>query len=79
MYVCVCAGKQLHHKPRCDDWADAKLHESALIRSENDTHPIQRVRGFGVRDAIERDLAAHQVDEEGDRCPENLLLDRDLS
>mmetsp|Transcript_41179 Transcript_41179/g.64341 ORF Transcript_41179/g.64341 Transcript_41179/m.64341 type:complete len:373 (-) Transcript_41179:246-1364(-) len=63
------ASQELHNKTGSHDRADSQLHESSLVGGKDDTHPIERVRGLVVLDSIERDLAAHEVDEERDGRP----------
>ena len=36
------SSKKLHNQAGSDDWANAKLHQSAAIGSENDTHPEEK-------------------------------------
>ena len=38
--------EELHDHSGRDDGRNAQLHESPPIRGENDTHPVERVRGF---------------------------------
>lgn len=65
----VCTREQLHNHARCDDWTNTELHKSTAIRSENDTHPVERVRRVGGHDAIERNLRANKEDKESDCRP----------
>lgn len=46
-----------------------KLHECAAVGSEDNAHPVERVGGLRGLHAVDRDLAAHQEDEQGDDRP----------
>ena len=64
----------LHDEARSDDGRDAELHQRAAVAREEHTHPIERIGRLVRLAAINRDLAADEEDEEGDRRPQNLLL-----
>mmetsp|Transcript_50744 Transcript_50744/g.100971 ORF Transcript_50744/g.100971 Transcript_50744/m.100971 type:complete len:584 (-) Transcript_50744:49-1800(-) len=71
--------EELHHQTRCDDRRDAKLHERASVGSEQHSHPIEGVGTLVCLAAIDWDLAAHKEDEQRDRSPQDLLLERNLA
>lgn len=65
----VRAREELHDHAGGDDGGDTEFHESAAVRGENDTHPVERVGGVRGHDAVERDLGADEEDEESDGGP----------
>eukprot|EP00618_Florenciella_parvula_P001379 CAMPEP_0119541236 /NCGR_PEP_ID=MMETSP1344-20130328/52833_1 /TAXON_ID=236787 /ORGANISM="Florenciella parvula, Strain CCMP2471" /LENGTH=535 /DNA_ID=CAMNT_0007585181 /DNA_START=198 /DNA_END=1803 /DNA_ORIENTATION=- len=74
----VRARKQLHDEARGDDRRDAELHQRAAVRREEHADPVERVRRLRGLDAVERNLAAHEEDEQHDDRPEDALAERDL-
>ena len=71
-------GQKLHNQTGCDNGTDSELHEGAAVRGQDDAHPVEWVRGLGALDTVDRDLAAHQEDEQRDGRPQDLLAERDL-
>ena len=65
----VRAGEELHDHARGDNRCDSELHQGPTVRSEDDTHPVERVGGVGGHDAIEGDLRADEENEERDGGP----------
>merc|ERR1719506_2398883 len=68
--------QQLHNHSRGDDWRDTKLHQSAAVGCKDHAHPVERIGGAGAEHAVERDLRADQVDEQGNDRPQHLLPER---
>lgn len=68
----------MHDEPRCDNWSDPKLHDSASVGSENHTHPIEGICASCGVNAIQRELAAYQENEEGDDGVYHLLSEGDF-
>ena len=71
------SSKELHHQAGRDDGADTELHEGAAVGGKDDAHPVEGVGVLGVLDAVQRDLAADQEDEEGDHSPQHFVAERD--
>ena len=67
------ARQELHDHAGRDDRRDAQLHQRAAVGGEDDAHPVERVGRLGGLDAVERDLAADEEDEQRDRRPQDLL------
>lgn len=61
--------QELHDETGGDDGRDTQLHEGSPVGGQDDTDPVEGIRGVGGHDAEEGDLAAHQEDEEGDGRP----------
>ena len=66
-------GQQLHHHARGNYGRDTQLHERASITGHYHPHPVQRVRVARSRNPVQRNLAAHQKDEESYGCPYYLI------
>lgn len=65
----VCASEELHNHARSHNRTDAEFHERPSVRGQDDTHPVERVRGIGRHNSIEGHLGANQEDNERDRSP----------
>ena len=52
----VCACQKLHNHAGGNDGAYSQFHESASIRGQDDTHPIEWVGRVGGHDAVEGNL-----------------------
>jgi len=65
----------LHDHRRGDDGRDTQLHQGALVGGEDDAEPVKRIGAFLSVGAVEGDLAADQVDEQRDSCPEQFLFE----
>jgi len=63
------AGEELHDHTGSDDRRNAQFHQSSSIRSQDDSHPIKRIRRIRRHDAEQRDLTTDQEDEKGDGRP----------
>jgi hypothetical protein len=69
----------LHDHGGSDDGGDTEFHESTSVRGENGAHPVEGVRLLRVNNAIEWDLAAEQVDEDDNACPNLFGFESDLN
>ena len=72
------AGEQLHDHARGDDGRDAEVHQRAAGGRHDDTHPVERVVRVVRAHADQRDLAAHEEDEQRDGCPQQFLTEGHL-
>jgi len=70
------ARQKLHHQTRGDDGPDTELHARSPVRGHNHTLPIERIRSRGGVNPVERELTAHEENEEGDGRVENLFPER---
>ena len=48
------------------------------VRGHDGTDPVQRIRRAGVGDSVQRDLAAHQIHEQGHHRPQAALTEGNL-
>lgn len=72
------SSKKLHDKTRCYNRTDSKFHKSSTVGSEDNTHPVERITGFGALNTIDRNLTAHKENEQSNGCPKNLFSEWDL-
>jgi hypothetical protein len=70
--------EELHDETGSNNRTDSELHKRSAVGSEDDSHPVERIGGLGRLNTIDRDLAAHQEDEQSDGSPEKLLTEWDL-
>lgn len=65
-----CVGHDLYNHVGGDQGRDSELHEGTLVGGEDNSHPVERISSRGLVDSEDRNLAAHQVDEQHDSCPQ---------
>ena len=70
--------QKLHNKTRSDNRTDPELHESTTVGSKDNSHPVERIRGFGTLNTIDWNLTAHQEDEQSNSSPKKLLAEGNL-
>ena len=81
--------QQLHNHTRRHDGADAQLHERATVvlmnrrkhkpvGARDGAKPVEGIGGSGVGNAVQRNLAAHQVDEQSHHSPQAALTEGNL-
>ena len=70
------AREQLHHEAAGDDWTDSELHAGAAVGRHDDPGPVEGVAAGVGLDAIERQLATDEKDEQRDGRVNRLLLER---
>ena len=51
----------------------------ASVGGKDNSHPVEWIRGVVHSNAIQRNLAAHEEDEQRDDRPENLLAERNAT
>ena len=61
------------HRAR-DDRRSAEFHKCAAVAGENDTHPVEWITACQFH-AIEWDLTTHEIDEESNGCPDDLIAE----
>jgi hypothetical protein len=71
--------EQLHDESGGDNGRDTEFHEGTTVRCEDDADPVEGVRAIGSLDAVQRNLAAHQEDEQRHHRPHHFLLERNLN
>lgn len=71
----LCSSQELHDHTRGDNGRDTQLHESTLVRGQDDSEPIQRIGSLLLDHTVEGDLTANQIDEEGDGSPDQLVVE----
>mmetsp|Transcript_23135 Transcript_23135/g.72086 ORF Transcript_23135/g.72086 Transcript_23135/m.72086 type:complete len:462 (-) Transcript_23135:149-1534(-) len=69
------AAQVLHEHGRRHDGRDAQLHERAAVRREDHAQPVERVARQRPRQAVERQLAAAQEDEQHAHRPEQAVAE----
>lgn len=74
----LSTSEELHDEARGHDGANAELHQSAAVRCENDTHPVEGIRGLRGLDAVEGNLRADKENEQRERRPDDLVTESDL-
>ena len=71
--------EQLHHQTRRHNWRDTELHARSSVRRHDDASPIERIRPTRRVDPVQRQLRAHQEDEERHARVQRLFPKRNLS
>ena len=70
--------EQLHDESGGDDGRDTEFHEGSAVGCEDDADPVEGVGAIGGLDAVQRNLAAHQEDEQRHHRPHHFLLEGNL-
>jgi len=71
--------QELDYQARGDDWRDTELHTRAAVTRHDDSSPIERIRSARRVDPVQRQLRAHQEDEERHARVERLFTKRNLA
>ena len=74
----TCTSKHLHNHTGCNDRRDTQLHDGSTVGGQNDTHPVERIRGLGRLNTIDGDLATDKENKQSNGSPKKLLAKGDL-
>lgn len=74
----VGASEELEHHAGGNDGSDTQFHQCTSITRDDHSQPVERIRIVGRDDTVQRHLAHHQEDEEGESRPHQLLVEGDL-